>query len=150
MHGKDSPPSFRHVSKMDVTWDLGIDHEFRNAIYIHYFTNIRLFASTDKTLFVICPITKTILREFELKGLYEMTTQRLMVNWSGEEIYLSNETANMLDENYILNMYYFSENEEKHYTLASFARRAVLTTYTMTDLQSFKLPTSVKNMLGVL
>ena len=137
-----------HVMKISLSEDIGIT-DLIHSLHIHYFTHIQVYITTEDALYVICPIRKTILKTFKL-NFEEVYDHKLSVNWSGEEIYLSNlmEPVDDEEKKYEVFVYYFSER--RHDTLANLAKRSVLTNYTMAKLQSFKLPSSVKAMLGVL
>ena len=90
----------------------------------------------------------------------------MTVNRSGEEIFLANSQGPFVNDSsdddsddeihdhtpykYEVFVYYFSDNEKKHNTLASLAKRCVLTNFTIAELQIFKLASSVKAYLGVL
>ena len=119
------------------------------AFKVHYFTKVRIYLTTDDYLYVICPFEKTILQQFSLpdENLIELdiAIDEIVLNWSGEEIFLCSPGLNGLE----VAVYYFCEEEEKHDSLLNFAKRAVFSAYTLEQLQYTNLPNSLKFLLGV-
>eukprot|EP00111_Clytia_hemisphaerica_P007878 TCONS_00022885-protein len=130
-----------------MEWNIKADLDitvFNGSIVVHHFTKTRVYVSTRDTLHVLCPFKKTILQSFEFPNQEDVAELKIVLNWSGEEIFLRK-----LEYSYEVFTFFFCENKEEHLKLTTLTRRAVHSNFSIASLQKMNLPSSIKRLLGV-
>ena len=121
---------------------VGSEFHIETAV-VHYFTEVRVYVTTTHYLFIICPFRKHILARMTIpRHFYDHV---LHVNWSGEEILLTS-----LMEDVRLIVFKFIENRDKPSTLSNLVKTFVLANFTVSQMESCKLPKQVNALLGIL
>lgn len=137
---------------LEKVWNLNLRNiesvgdEYIDAVKIHFFSKIKIFASTISRLLVVCPFQKTVLHTFNHDGGLHHT---ISINWSGEEIFLTGKQLDNLTACNVKVFYYTDEDEKQPLRLSTMAKRVVLVNFTVCQLQTFSLPKTTSMMLGL-
>lgn len=114
--------------------ELGIDH-----VRDYKVQNILLLAQTRQNIYVIDPFSFVVLRT--LNVYFEI--DNILMNWSGEELLVYTVTRDSVIEN--CKVFYLNGST----SLKDLARRAVLSSFSYSQLKAVNVPKTLRSSLGI-
>ena len=117
-----------------------------NALEVHYhlFTDVKVYVSTNDKLYVVCPIKERIVKSFDLVDVSPV--QSLIINWSGEEIFLVHKKEDGKQE---MLVFYYCRNIHNPDSLLTLTKRYLCNDLTISQVMAMNPHPYVKKMLGL-